>query len=253
MLRAFLLFKLHKKHKDSVFGIDLRIYYAYNKGTTGEREMEYNNPRYEKQGIHVLTTIFTVKNGVFRVLLIKRKNEPYKQMWSLVGGSVYNDEDIDSALRREVLEKVGIKGISYRHYGIYSKPDRAPEMRMLALAYISVIDADKVELLTETSHTYNAEWFDITKLPHLAFDHDEIVTDGINYLREHINDRGILRELFPKRFTLPELHKAYECILTKQIDRRNFRKKLIADGVIKDTGLMNITKGVKSSKLYEFC
>ncbi len=215
--------------------------------------MDYKNPRYKGQGIHVISTIFTVKNGVFKVLLIKRKNQPFAGVWSLVGGSVYNDEDVETALKREVFEKSGIKGINYRHFGIYSSPNRAPKMRMIALSYISVIDSSKVDVLKETTHTFDAEWFDITALPHLAFDHDEIVKGGIDFLREHISDKGILKELFPKRFTLPELHKAYECILAKNIDRRNFRKKLIADNVIKDTGLLSVTKGVKSSKLYEFC
>lgn len=215
--------------------------------------MKYDDKRYEKQGIHVLGCIFTVKGGVFKVLLINRKLEPFKNMWSLVGGALYNDEDVDTGLRREVFRKSGIKDIDFHHFGIFSRPDRAPVFRMLALAYIAVIDSDKVEILRETASTNNAEWFDINKLPRLAFDHEEIVKEGINYLREHIGDKDILKDLLPKRFTLPELHKAYESILNKKIDRRNFRKKLLKDNIIKDTGMMSITKGVKSSKLYEFC
>lgn len=214
--------------------------------------MNYSNPRYQNQGIHVLATIFTVENGVFKVLLINRKNEPYKNMWSLVGGAVYCDERVEDALRREVKEKTGIENISFRHFGIYSRPDRAPKFRMLGLGYIAVVDHQEVTFLRETTQTNNAEWFDIKKLPPLAFDHEEIVLGAIAFLKANINDGEILKELFPQYFTLPELHKAYECILDRKLDRRNFRKKLLKDGIIEDTGLMSRTQKVKSSKLYQF-
>ena len=73
--------------------------------------MEINNPLYKKQGIHVISSIFTVENGITKVLLIKRKNNPYKDMWALVGGALYNNEEVKIGLEREILEKTGIKNI----------------------------------------------------------------------------------------------------------------------------------------------
>ncbi len=73
--------------------------------------MEVNNPLYKNQGIHVISSIFTVDHGVVKVLLIKRKNNPFKDKWALVGGALYNNEDIESGLKREVREKTDIDNI----------------------------------------------------------------------------------------------------------------------------------------------
>lgn len=214
--------------------------------------MKYKDKRYLKQGIHVLACIFTVKNGDFKILLINRKLEPFKNMWSLVGGALYNNETVEDGLRREIFEKSGIKDIELINFGIYSRVDRAPNFRMVALPFITVIDSEKYEILRETSHTNDARWFSISKLPEMAFDHDEIVRDGIKYLKENIESPKILKNLLPKEFALPELLKTYESAMGIKLDRRNFRKKLITNKVIEDTGKMQVTKGVKSSKLYRF-
>lgn len=214
--------------------------------------MDYSNKRYEKQGIHTIGSIFTVKDGVFKVLLINRKFDPFKGMWALVGGALYNDETVEKSLAREVFEKTGLENIEFSHVGIYSTIDRAPNFRMVALTYMSVIDSDKVAILKKTIHTNNADWFDIKNLPEMAFDHKQIIIDSISFLREHIYDTAILKNLFPKEFTLPDLHKAYESVLETKIDRRNFRKKLLKDGIIVDTGKIYIKSGTKSSKLYSF-
>ena len=214
--------------------------------------MDYKNERYSGQGIHLISAIFTVKNGEFKVLLINRKNDPYKGKWALVGGALYNDETIEEGLKREVFEKTGLKDISFIHAGIYSRVDRAPVMRMLGLSYVAVIDAEKVEIVKETVHTNNAEWCSIDNLPEMAFDHKEIVLDAVEFLKLHIEDSDVYKNLFPKEFTLPELHKAFENMLGRELDRRNFRKKLITDGKIIDTGKYQIVPNKKPSKLYKF-
>ncbi len=214
--------------------------------------MDYKNERYKNQGIHLISAIFTVKNGEFKVLLINRKNDPYKGKWALVGGALYNDETIEDGLNREVFEKTGLKNISFVHSGIYSRVDRAPVVRMLGLSYVAVIDSEKVEVVRETVHTNNAEWCPIEKLPEMAFDHEEIIKDAVKFLKAHIEDSVIYKNLFPKEFTLPELHKAFENMLGKELDRRNFRKKLLADGKIVDTMKYQIVPNKKPSKLYKF-
>ena len=214
--------------------------------------MDLKNPLYKNQGIHVVLALFTVENGKFKVFLIKRKNEPFKNKWILIGGAVYNNEDIETAMKREMLEKTGIKNVKYKLFDVFSKPDRSPVCRMLGVAHIGVIDHERVKFLKETAKTQDADWFEIDRVPALGFDHEEILQKAIEFLRSQIFDTDILKDLFPKRFSLPELHKAYECILQKKIDRRNFRKKLLADGIIVDTGLMEEGGGKKPSKLYQF-
>ena len=214
--------------------------------------MNKDNPLYKNQGIHVLTSLFTVEDGKFKVLLIKRKNEPFKDKWILVGGACYNNETTDDAMKREMFEKTGLKNINFEFFNIFSRPDRSPLMRMLAVAYVGVIDCKKVKILRETTKTKDADWFQIDRVPELGYDHKEILEKSIEYLRKRIFDSIILKNLFPKTFTLPQLYNAYVSILNKNIDRRNFRKKMLSYNIIEDTGLYESESGKKPAKLYSF-
>ena len=121
--------------------------------------MEVTNPKYQHQGIHVITSIFTVDKGILKVLLVKRKNEPYKDYWALTGGALYNDEDLEDGLNREIYEKTGLRNIEVKFSKVFGKKDRSPVMRMIAITYIGIIDASKVEIAKDTLETRNAEWF----------------------------------------------------------------------------------------------
>lgn len=215
--------------------------------------MEVNNPLYRRQGIHAIASIFTVDKGEVKVLLIKRNNEPYKDMWALVGGAIHNDEDLEVGLKREVREKTGINLEHYFLANVFGKVKRSPVMRMVAISYIGVIDRDKVSLVKETLKTNDADWFSIDKLPRkLAYDHEEILKDSIIKLAKLIGETNILKTLLPDCFTMPELQKVYEVILKKEIDRRNFRKRMLTLGLIEDTGKMRKEDNKKATKLYCF-
>lgn len=214
--------------------------------------MEKNNPLYKNQGIHVISTLFTIDNGVVRVLLIKRDNNPFKGVWSLVGGALYNNEELIDGAKREIKEKTGIENIDIQMFNIFSKIDRSPIMRMIAVGYIGVIDSYKVEVLKKTMKTSDADWVAIDKVGTLAYDHNEILDSSKEKLKELICNSNILSNLYPKGFTIPEIQMAYETILQKKYDRRNFRKKLINSGLITDTGKTKKFEGNKPAKLYKF-
>ncbi len=214
--------------------------------------MQVNNPLYKNQGIHLIINIFTVEKGITKVLLIKRSNEPYKDYWALPGGALYNNEDLENGLKRELKEKTGIENIRLNLVNVYGKINRSPVFRMVAISYIGVIDSNRVNILKETLKTSNADWFNINNIPNLAYDHNEILNDALETLKEKIFETDILKNLFNKEFTLPELQKVYETILNKTFDRRNFRKKLINDGVIEDTNKVINFEGKKPAKLYKF-
>ena len=148
--------------------------------------------------------------------------------------------------------KLSIKNINYRMFNVYSKPDRSPVCRMIAIAYIGVIDSSRVKFLKETTKTQDADWFLIDRIPNLGYDHQEILEDAIEYLKKQIFDTTILKDLFPKYFTLPQLHKTYESILNKNIDRRKKRKRLLQQNIIIETGKLEEIAGKKPSKLYMF-
>lgn len=214
--------------------------------------MELKNPLYKNIGIHVVSTIFTVDKGVTKVLLIKRTNEPYKGFWALPGGALYNNELILEGAKRELKEKTGINEIDLSMYKVIDTIDRSPLKRMVAISFIGVMDIKKAELLKETSKTSDIGWVDIKLIPTLAYDHNEILNYGVEELKNKILDSDILKSLFPNEFTLPELHNVYTSILNVDIDRRNFRKKMINLNLISDTNKTIIYKGKKPAKLYKF-
>lgn len=214
--------------------------------------MEINNPKYKGQGIHVMASIFTVEKGITKILLVQRKNQPYLGMWALPGGALYNDEDLDDGMKRELLEKTGLVIPKLQLCNVFGKVDRSPCMRMIGVSYLGVIDQTKIELIKETLKTSNADWFSIDSIPNLAYDHLEIIQDSLEKLKERIIDSDILTGIFPQKFTLPEIQRVYEAILEKKFDRRNFRKKLLSLDIIEDTNETAVFAGKKPAKLYCF-
>lgn len=214
--------------------------------------MELKNPLYKNIGVHVVSSIFTVDRGVVKVLLIKRTNEPYKDFWALPGGAMYNNELIMDAAKRELNEKTGIGDVNLSMCKVIDTIDRSPIRRMIAICFIGVMDIKKVELLKSTSKTSESGWVDINYVNNLAYDHDEVLKFAIEELKNKIITTDILKSLFPDEFTLPELHNVYNSILGIDIDRRNFRKKMLNLNLISDTNKTVVYKGKKPAKLYRF-
>ena len=214
--------------------------------------MDVKNKLYKNQGIHVIVSLFTVEQGITKVLLIKRKNEPFAGDWVLTGGALYNNEDLESGAIRELREKTGIENVSIKQFKAFGKVDRSPVMRMVAVAFIGIIDSKRVNVLRETRNTSNADWFPIDKIPPLGFDHEEILHEALLELQNEIVKSNILRSLFPEGVTLPELQMTYEAILNKKFDRRNFRKRILNLDLLEDTNKYGKFGGNKPAKIYEF-
>ena len=214
--------------------------------------MDVKNKLYKNQGIHVITALFTIEQGIIKVLLIKRKNEPFFGDWVLTGGALFNNEDLEVGALRELNEKTGITGVEIKQFKSFGKVDRSPVMRMVAVGFLGIIDSKRVNLLRETENTSNADWFPIDKIPPLGFDHEEILHDALIELRKQIVKSNMLKSLFPDGVTMPELQKTYEAILDKKFDRRNFRKKILNLDLIEDTNKSDRFEGNKPAKVYKF-
>ena len=214
--------------------------------------METKKPLYNNIGIHLISTIFTIDNGVIKVLLIKRKNAPFNGMWALIGGALYNNEELLSGMKREIYEKTGLENIEIYLSSVIGDVTRSPIKRMIAITYIGIIDSKRVKLLKETTKTLDATWMSISDIPLLAYDHNKLLEEGIKTLRERIVETNILKSLYPDGFTIPEIQKVYETILDKKFDRRNFRKKLLSLNFIKDTNKYKNFEGKKPAKIYKF-
>lgn len=215
--------------------------------------MDINNPLYKNQGIHVVCSLFTVKDGEVKVLLVQRSNKPYIDKWMLPSGAVYNNEDCETAIKREMVEKTGISDIYIEQFHTFSNPNRSPLMRMIAVGYIGIINSENLKIKKRTEKTQDIEWFNLRDVPkELAYDHTEILLEAIETIKQKIMRSTVVKSLLPKYFTLPELQKVYEAILGKQFDRRNFRKKFLQLNLIENTGLTQDIKGHRPANLYKF-
>ena len=214
--------------------------------------MELNNKLYKNIGIHVITTLFTVDKGIVKVLLVKRTNEPFNGYWALPGGAMYNNETLEDGARRELKEKTGLENIKLELGNIFDDVNRSNLQRMIGVSFLGVINTKGIELQKETMKTSNADFFAIDKVPRLAYDHNLVIDKSLAILKEKILKSSILKDLLPEEFTLPELQKVYETLLNKELDRRNFRKKLLNDGIIWAVNKDTIFNGKKPAKLYCF-
>lgn len=216
--------------------------------------MRVENKLYKNQGIHVISSIFTIENGIVKVLLVKRRNEPFKDYWALVGGALYNNESIEDGIKREIFEKSGLEDVKLHEVGVFDELGRTPtiNMRMIAVTYLGLVDSSKVQIIKENINTKDVAWFNIKSVPNLAFGHNEILNKALEKLKDLIVLSDILKALLPKEFTMPELQKVYEGILGKTFDRRNFRKKILSLKIIDDTNKEISINGNKPSKLYKF-
>lgn len=212
--------------------------------------MNIKNPLYKNQGMHVLSTIFTVEKGSVKVLLVKRNNEPFKGEWALVGGAVYNNETLDEAMQREIKEKTSIENINLYKAGIFDEINRSPVFRMFCVSYIGILDSKKIKLSKITEKTEDAQWFLLEQVPALAYDGNTILKHNMEVLREKIVQTDLLKNFYSGTFTIPELLKTYEIILDKKLDRRNFRKKVLP--LLEDAKKETRFEGNKPAKLYRF-
>lgn len=216
--------------------------------------MRVENKLYKNQGIHVISSIFTIENGIVKVLLVKRRNEPFKDYWALVGGALYNNESIEDGIKREIFEKSGLEDVKLHEVGVFDELGRTPtiNMRMIAVTYLGLVDSSKVQIIKENVNTKDVAWFNIKSVPNLAFGHNEILNKALEKLKDLIVLSDILKALLPNEFTMPELQKIYEGILDKTFDRRNFRKKILSLNIVDDTNKEVSINGKKPSKLYKF-
>ncbi|HHU54211.1 MAG TPA: NUDIX hydrolase [Mollicutes bacterium] len=210
----------------------------------------FNNEGYSI--IESLISIFTIDKGKVKVLLFRKKDEPYKGYWMLPGGILKANESLEESISDYVVENCGFSNLYTEQCHVFSDVERIPDKRVVAITCIGLIDSISVELKQEIPDSIESEWFNISAIPKTIYDHGMIIDKSVDCLRERIINSNVLKILFPSDFTLPELQKVYEQILGKELDRRNFRKKFINLGLIEDTGYKNEGYTGRPAKLYRF-
>ena len=196
-------------------------------------------------------------NHKLKVLLILqgREGEPFYGCWALPGGFLNMDEDLDRCVRRELEEETGLKLSFMEQLYTFGTPDRDPRGRVISVAYWGIVRPDQVKV-EGAADAKEVRWFDVDDLPELAFDHDEILGMGIKRLRGKLRWCPVGVWLLPKEFTMAELRGVYEIILGRDLDKGNFRRKVMGHmregGCLPPTGEKRKQSTGRPSNIYRF-
>jgi len=187
------------------------------------------------------------------ILLIKRKYPPFKNSWAIPGGFILEAESLEEAVKRELMEETGIEVNYLEQLYTFGAPKRDPRQRIISIAYFALVKSTRFQQLKASTDAEEAGWFSINELPALAFDHQQILQIAIERVRAKIRYQPIGFELLDKKFPFADLEKLYTALLDRDIDRRNFTKKILSLGLLEDTGELAPAAGAgRPSKIYQF-
>lgn len=205
-----------------------------------------------KLAVDAIVFGYSKQDGV-SVLLIQRKYEPYRNSWALPGGFVLENESLEEAVVRELAEETGIRVQYLEQLYTFGAPDRDPRQRIISVAYMGLVKTSQFQHLKASTDAEHAAWFSIGKLPPLAFDHKLLLDTATERLRTKIRYQPIGFELLDRKFPFSDLEKLYMALLGRDINRRNFSKKILSFGILEDTGELSRPEGKgRPSKIYRF-
>ena len=185
--------------------------------------------------VTVDVVVFTIVERTLRALLVRRELPPFEGSWALPGGFVRMDESLDAAARRELVEEAGVEVRWLEQLYTFGDLGRDPARRVITVAYFALVDASELSPQAG-SDAREVGWHDVSGLPELAFDHAAIVAMAHERLRYKTEYAPVAFQLLPDDFTLSELQEVYEVILDRPLDKRNFRRKLLALSILEPTG-----------------
>lgn len=206
---------------------------------------------------HIQVTVDAIVFGYnqesgISVLLIKRKIEPFLHQWALPGGFVLDHETLEEAVKRELREEAGISIDYLEQLFTFGRPDRDPRARIISIAYFGLVRSGDFTLFASTDAA-EAKWFNIYDLPKLAFDHSEIIEKAIGRLRAKIVYEPVGFELLDRKFLFSDLEQLYMKLLGHDIDRRNFKRKIMSLGLVIELPEKSpSTSAGRPGKLYSF-
>ena len=173
--------------------------------------------------------VFTVLDDALQVLLVRVRRGAFAGRWALPGGRVRTDESLDDAAARLLAESTGLRDVYLEQLYTFGHPERDPHGRVVSVAYVALIPHGGRVFA-------DVHWQPVHALPPLAYDHGTVVATGLARLRAKLGYTNLVYTLLPAAFTLGELQTMYEAVLGRRLDRRNFRKKMLALGLLRPLG-----------------
>jgi len=206
---------------------------------------------FQRPALTVDCVVFGFDEGDLKILLIQRGLEPFKGQWALPGGFVRVEEDLDSAALRELREEAGLDKVYLEQLYTFGGVDRDPRERVVTVAYYALVKLSDHQPKGATD-AQNAAWFGIDDIPKLAFDHEQILETALSRLKSKVQYEPIGFELLPRKFTLTQLQHLYEVVLENSLDKRNFRKKILAMDLLEETDEIEKDVAHRAARLYRF-
>lgn len=212
-----------------------------------------DNDQYSREDKMYVATdciIFGFDEGKLKLLIFKRRIEPLKGEWSLIGSFVRIHEDVEAAAQRVLHEITGLENVYMEELKVYGAADRDPGYRCISIgqyALIRINDYDR-ELVVK----HGAHWYEIEDVPNLVLDHGQMVKDALEGLKRKARFQPIGFELLPEKFTIPHLQQLYEAIYQTELDPRNFRKKVLSQNVLIKLEEKDKTSSRRGAFLYKF-
>lgn len=206
---------------------------------------------YPRPALTVDCVVFGLDAEDLRILLIQRSQEPFKGRWALPGGFVEMTETLEESAARELEEETGLSKIFLEQLYTYGAPDRDPRERVVTVAWYALVNLidHKPKAATDAS---DAAWFPVRATPPLAFDHRAILKTALERLQGKVRYQPVGFELLPRKFTLRQLQRMYEIILARELDKRNFRKKVLAMDLLVELDEVETGVAHRAARLYRF-
>lgn len=207
--------------------------------------------KYARPALTVDCVVFGLDEEDLKILLIQRDLEPFAGQWALPGGFVAVGESLDDTARRELSEETGLENVFLEQLYTFSDPERDLREHVVTAAYYALVNLSehKVQAATDAR---SAAWFAVDDVPELAFDHDRILKVAYERLKGKIRYQPVGFELLPRKFTLRQLQGLYEKILDRDLDKRNFRKKILNMGIIEELAEIETDVAHRAARLYRF-
>lgn len=206
---------------------------------------------YPRGALTVDCVVFGLDDKELKVMLIQRALAPFEGKWALPGGFVRTDETLDEAAQRELEEETGLRNVFLEQLYTFGAITRDPRERVVSVAYYALVNL-RDHPVQASSDARDAGWFGVHDVPSLAFDHADILHMALDRLRGKLRYQPVGFELLPKKFTLSELQHLYELVLERDLDKRNFRKRVLAMDLLIETDEVQQDVSHRAARLYRF-